>query len=268
MKAILPFYTINRLELPSVILNRIVIIEIISPPEAELNSQECSVLFLNDGQEIKSLGLKSILEELYIQEGLKNLISIALFAGERIEEYGVAGVLDFKGRGARAEPYHQFLIQEIFPLVKSYFGIKFYPEITAFVGFSLGGLAAFDFAWEHPEYISKVGVFSGSFWWRSKDLGSEYTEADRIMHSRILSSNHKPKLKFWLQTGTNDEKADRNQNGIIDSIDDTLDIVSSLEKKGYEYGKDIIYFEVEGGEHNFTTWSQVMPEFLKWAFLN
>jgi enterochelin esterase-like enzyme len=70
-------------------------------------------------------------------------------------------------------------------------------------------------------------------------------------------------LKFWFQTGTNDETDDRNKNGIIDSIDDTTDLIKLLKGKGYA---DIVYREVEGGEHNPKTWGEVLPDFLIWAF--
>ena len=90
-----------------------------------------------------------------------------------------------------------------------------------------------DIAWNNPQLFDKVGVFSGSFWWRSKELGKGYTDNDRIMHNIIRNTAAKPDLKFWLQTGTKDETADRNKNGIIDSIDDTVDLIKELESKGY-----------------------------------
>ena len=82
--------------------------------------------------------------------------------------------------------------------------------------------------------------------------------------SEILPS--KPDLKFWFQTGTNDETDDRDHDGIIDSIQDTLECIAELERKGFVWGKDIIYSETLGGEHNPETWSRAMPDFLIWAF--
>ena len=38
------------------------------------------------------------------------------------------------------------------------------------------------------------------------------------------------RLKFWLEAGTKDEAADRNNNGIIDAIDDTLDLITALKR--------------------------------------
>ena len=37
----------------------------------------------------------------------------------------------------------------------------------SFCGFSLGGLSALDIVWNHPTEFTKVGVFSGSLWWRT-----------------------------------------------------------------------------------------------------
>ena len=139
-------------------------------------------------------------------------------------------------------------------------------ETTAYAGFSLGGLSALDIAWNNADLFNKAGVFSGSFWWRSKELGKGYTDADRIAHAMIRETENKPELKFWLQTGTLDETADRNKNGIIDSIDDTIDLVKELEAKGYTRPEDIRYVEMVGGSHNAETWAKAMPKFLVWAF--
>jgi enterochelin esterase-like enzyme len=142
------------------------------------------------------------------------------------------------------------------------------PEDHAIAGFSMGGLSAFDIAWNHADYFKKVGAFSGSFWWRRRDANSRfYSESrDRIMHQQIRKGKIKPGLKFWFQTGTNDEASDRNKNGIIDSIDDTLDLIAALTRKGYRPFLDIQYLEIKNGEHNLKTWGEAMPHFLKWAF--
>ena len=72
-------------------------------------------------------------------------------------------------------------------------------------------------------------------------------------------------MRFWFQTGTLDESCDRNNNGVIDSIDDTLDLITELKLLGYG-DEDIKYLEVEGGKHHPKTWKGVLPDFLEWAF--
>ena len=130
----------------------------------------------------------------------------------------------------------------------------------------MGGLSAMDIAWNHPEYFPRMGAFSGSFWWRKKGLDQGYSEHDRIIHGLIRKSRIRKGMKFWFMAGTEDEKADRNKNGIIDAIDDTLDLIAELIKLGYKPYYDVAYYEVKGGKHDVPTWGRAMPEFLKWAY--
>lgn len=126
---------------------------------------------------------------------------------------------------------------------------------------------ALDLVWNHPEEFSKAGVFSGSLWWRQKAYDAGYTdEADRIMHNQIKASKTAPYgLRFFFQTGTLDEKSDRNHNGVIDSIDDTLDLIHELKQKGFSESA-IKYYEMEGGRHDVPTWADAFPHFLKWGW--
>ena len=138
----------------------------------------------------------------------------------------------------------------------------------AFAGFSLGALMALDIVWNHPEKFTKAGLFSGSFWWRSIDQTEDDYDDDqhRIMHQEIRNGSYFPGLKFFFQCGNMDETMDRNNNGIIDSIDDTLDLISELEQKGYKREKDINYLEMPDGKHDIATWGRAMPVFLKWGW--
>jgi enterochelin esterase family protein len=235
-------------------------------PEGFDGLDKINLLLLNDGQETENLELRSTLEKLYSYQQITPTLVAAIHAGERIQEYGVAGNPDFKGRGSKASAYTSFITQELVPRLQELIGMKTFGTI-AFAGFSLGGLAALDIAWNNPALFDKVGAFSGSFWWRSKDLKDGYLDdQDRIMHKIIRQKQHRPDLKFWFQTGTNDETADRNQNGIIDSMDDTVDLIRTLESKGYNRSEDIQYVEMINGKHNVETWAKAMPKFLRWAF--
>lgn len=234
-------------------------------PEGEV-TEPINLLLLNDGQEAENLRLGETLDMLYEAGMLKPVAVAAIHAGtERIQEYGVAGNPDYKQRGSKAGAYTQFIVKELLPAIKKETGVESFAT-TAYAGFSLGGLSAMDIAWNNPQLFNKVGVFSGSFWWRSKELRKGYSDADRIMHRMIHYTAGKPDLQFWLQTGTKDEAADRNQNGIIDSIDDTVDVIKELEAKGYKRPADIQYLEIVGGTHGVATWAYAMPKFLLWAF--
>jgi enterochelin esterase-like enzyme len=123
-----------------------------------------------------------------------------------------------------------------------------------------------DIVWNNANQFSKVGVFSGSLWWRRKAYDEGYDdEMDRIMHLQVRQGIFSPWLKFFFQCGTEDEQEDRNKNGVIDSIDDTLDMILELKAKGYT-DEHIKYVEVEGGRHDVKTWEKVFPEFLQWGW--
>ncbi len=201
---------------------------------------------------------------MYQKKNIKLLLTVGIKAGNRLEEFGISGRSDFKGRGAAALQYRQFVTQELLPAIYTQTNITAFASYTI-AGFSLGALSALDIAWHETAIFSKVGAFSGSFWWRSKDFTKSQPDKHRMAHQMISKSNIKPALKFWFQAGTQDEKSDRNQNGIIDSIDDTTSLIYELYQKGYQKEKDVRYLELIGGKHDIETWGKVMPEFLCWA---
>lgn len=217
---------------------------------------------------MEELGMEAILSSLYRESAIRPIICAAIHAGkERKMEYGIASQPDYLGRGARAAAYTSFIMQELIPYIKNHYAVPAFKQ-KAFAGFSLGGLMALDIVWNHPTEFTKAGVFSGSLWWRSIDQHEkEYDDNQhRIMHQEIRKGNYQPGLKFFFQSGNKDETNDRNNNGIIDSIDDTLDLIRELVAKGYDAEKDICYIELPEGAHDIPTWAKAMPEFLKWGW--
>ncbi len=251
----------------STFLKRTVVVDFYFPANVN-TANSASVLLINDGQDMVRMEFAEILEKMYGVDMISPLICICIHCGmERKREYGVAGIPDYKGRGDKAQLYTRFILEELLPVVKSRF-----PETEskpkAFAGFSLGALSALDIVWHHPDIFNKAGVFSGSLWWRSMDQElPEYDDQEhRIIHKVIREDVAKPGLKFFFQCGNMDETKDRNNNGIIDSIDDTLDLMYELKEKGYEPGRDIEYLELSDGRHDVPTWGKAMPVFLNWGW--
>lgn len=237
-------------------------------PVIPVKEGKLQLLLLNDGQNLEELGLVHLLQDLYFEEKIDPLLCVGIHAGaERKMEYGVAAEPDYIGRGAKADLYTSFIIEELLPYL-----YKKDPDISftgkAFAGFSLGALSALDIVWNHPGEFQKAGVFSGSLWWRSVDQDDpEYKDEEhRIMHLQIRNGKYEPGLKFFFQCGNKDETLDRNGNGIIDSIDDTLDLIRELVAKGYDAKKDIAYLELKDGRHDIPTWGSAMPMFLEWGW--
>jgi len=256
----------NILGVHSKLLNRDVHVNLLLPDFEE--GKRYPFLLLNDGQDMTALRMKEHLQELVAQQIIEPIIVAGVVAGDRLQEYGVANKKDYLKRGSRAKAYSQYITTELLPYLEYKYPIALEAQHHVIAGCSMGGLSAVDIVWNHSKIFEKVGAFSGSFWWRRRDSRSPFysDHRDRIMHHEIRHGKKKDNLKFWLQTGTWDEESDRNKNGIIDSIDDTLDLISELTKKGYRPFHDIVYYEVEKGKHNLETWAEAMPVFLKWAF--
>jgi enterochelin esterase-like enzyme len=229
---------------------------------------ETSLLLINDGQELSRLGLAGILEELDGRGSLDPLLCVGIHAGAaRKLEYGTAGQPGYQGWGSSAGAYSRFVLEELIPAIRIRFGVQTFRE-KAFAGFSLGALSAMDIVWHHPQEFAVLGCFSGSLWWRTKDkTDPAYDEKrDRIVHDYVRKGGYYPWLKFFFECGTEDEQEDRNQNGVIDSIDDTQDLIVELVRKGYDPERDIRYLEIAGGRHEVGTWAKAMPEFLLWGW--
>jgi enterochelin esterase family protein len=256
---------VERVQLPSRHLKRSVIIDVYLPKDVAEPSA-MSLLLINDGQDLPHMNFAGMLDGLLHEKRINPVLCVGIHASEaRKMEYGTAKYPDYEGRGAKAGLYQQFILDELLPYIHTTYQVPLFQK-TVFAGFSLGGLMAIDAMWNYPHIFSVAAVFSGSLWWRSKGLDNGYNEAtDRIMHKQIREGKHQPGLKFYFTTGSLDETSDRNGNGIIDSIDDTLGLIEELKNIGYT-DADICYINFEDGKHDVATWGRAMPHFLAWAF--
>ena len=267
----------------SVFLDRNVIFDCYLPTEVQHHS-DISLLLINDGQNLSEMparpgysrptgssgraggGFENILEE--NTDVSTPLLCVGIHCStDRKNEYGTVDVLDYKGRGTKAAAYQQFIFEELLPFIKSTYIIPSFKE-KSFCGFSLGALSALDIVWKNPQEFSRVGLFSASLWWRTLSQDDEMFDENihRIMHMKIRNGDYYPWLKFFFETGTQDETADRNKNGIIDAIDDTVSLIDELVLNGYDRKTDIKYLELADGKHDVATWAKAFPEFLKWGW--
>jgi esterase/lipase superfamily enzyme len=237
-------------------------------PAGYASMPDLPLLLINDGQDLPKMPFDEMLEILVSTNMIQPLFCVGIHcSAERKNEYGTAKVPDYKGRGAKAALYTRFVMEELIPYLRKTYHIFSFSE-KAFAGFSLGGLTALDIVWNNAEEFTKVGVFSGSLWWRDKDQEEEdFDEAhDRIMHRQVREGMYMPWLKFFFEVGTLDEVADRNKNGVIDSIDDTMAMIAELIEKGYDPTMGIKYLELTDGRHDVPTWARAFPEFLQWGW--
>lgn len=257
--------TVTQAVFYSEYLEREVIFDIYLPQNLR-NTDQVGLLLINDGQDLLTMAFDEMLEELFSSHTIEPLICIGIHCGpERKMEYGTAYSPDFKGRGARAGLYTKYIFDELLPYIRKTFHLPIFRD-KSFAGFSLGALSALDIVWNQATEFHRIGIFSGSLWWRRKGYEDGYDdEQDRLMHLQIRKGGFYPWLQFFIECGKQDETADRNQNGIIDSIDDALDLIVALKSKGYT-DEHIQYLELEDGTHDVTTWAKVLPTFLEWGW--
>lgn len=253
-------------ELYSRHLQRHVKLTIISTPLPD-DKNDMNLLILNDGQDIAQFRVREIVDSLYSKNLIKPLLIVGIHAGDRMKELGVAGYTDYLNRGEKADHYDAFVNNELYPFAKKNATLRKFKSV-AIAGCSMGGLSAFDIAWNRADKIDKVAVFSGSFWWRDKDdKAADYSdEKNRIMLNKLKASRKKPGLKYWFYAGDKEEEGDRDKDGIIDVVDDTKDLISLINSKNVCLPDDIRFTEDVNGKHDYSSWSSQLPAFLIWAF--
>ncbi|HVU15570.1 MAG TPA: alpha/beta hydrolase-fold protein [Candidatus Didemnitutus sp.] len=219
-----------------------------------------------DGQTMPQWELAATLDNLATgPQPIFPVVAAIPASADRLEEYGTAGIPDFAGRGKRARAFQDFLVSGVIPAIRARTHAGRTREGIGIFGASMGGLGALDTAWNHPAVFGFAGIFSGSLWWRSDDSSPAARQSSRIMLGRIRATTPRPDLRLWFEAGTADEKDDRDGNGVIDAIQDTTELIDAMVERGFRRGVDVVYRQVEGGEHNERTWAGVLPEFLRWG---
>ena len=248
--------------LPSRHLGRAVELSVLLPPRYRINLlHRYPVVLLNDGQDFGALELRARLAATYRARIVTPMIIVGLHADERrMREYGTSGGADYAGRGDLADAHRRFVTEELVPWLRAAYRTRADRRAWAIGGFSLGGLSAFDIAWHHELLFGHVGCFSASFWWRATPFDEGDPDAGRVAVDRTARAVRAADLSYFFAVGSAEEDSDRNGNGVIDAVDDTLDVIAALRDLGVP-GADVHYHYVEGGRHDHASWG---PALLVW----
>ena len=237
------------------------------PGYAQEHNRRYPTLYVNDGQDQEALQLRETLANLFQRRQLPHIIVVAVPTNpHRLQEYGTAVCPNAQNLGTKAGEYGRCLAAELMPAINQQFHTSQNPAETGIFGVSLGGLSAFDIAWNHPDLFGVVGVMSGSFWWRTAEDETRMPPNQLIAPAMVRGTAVKPPLRLWFEAATQDEASDRDGNGVIDAIQDTLELIAELRVLGFAPGEEVVYVEVPGGRHNYDTWAEFFPHFLRWAF--
>jgi enterochelin esterase-like enzyme len=243
-------------------------VEVYLPPGygSEL-TRRYPVLYSNDGQGLGGIDIGTLMATQVLAGRMVPIIIVGIHSDTdwRNEEYALAGKQAMTVNGAGAAAFQQFVLDSVMPLIEERYRVARGPSHTALMGWSLGGLSAFDMVWNHPERFGIAGLFSGSFWWRDNNGTAAERQAGRLTHRMVREGVAHPGQRYWFVAGRQEETDDRDDNGVIDAIQDADELIGEMERKGFRRGGDIGW-KVVDGDHSLTTWARVLPEFLVWAF--
>jgi enterochelin esterase-like enzyme len=243
-------------------------VEVYLPPGYDIDStRRYPILYSNDGQALGVMDAAAIMATQVLAGRMTPIIIVGIHSDTdwRGEEYALAGQTAMEVNGAGAAAFQQFVLDSVIPLIEERYRVERGASHAAFMGWSLGGLSAFDMVWNHPDRFGIAGLFSGSFWWRDNNGTPAERQAGRLTHRMVRNSSARPGLRFWFMTGRQEETDDRDGNGVIDVIQDVDELIGELERKGYRRGGEIAWKQVDG-DHSLATWSRLLPDFLVWAF--
>lgn len=252
-------------------------------------------LYVNDGQDMEAVGLQSTLDDLYRYKLIRPLIVVAIdMPQDRMAGYGVSdrakGVsvvapTKYGPVGANAQAYSQWLAETLVPYVDMHWRTRRAADQRWLLGWSLGAINAFSVGWQYPQVFGRTGAFSPSFWLSTDSSDARAVQATRIAHALVETAPPPPESRFFFAAGDAEEKNDRDGDGIIDVIDDVLDLMrgwtggdgrvhKGLKQLGYSTNVDdatrpdasaAVFYRLPGGEHNQKSWARMLPAFLQWA---
>lgn len=133
-------------------------------------------------------------------------------------------------------PYANYVCDVVKRYVDKKFPTKKDRKHTGLMGSSLGGLISLWMAHKLPETFSKVACLSGAF---------EFKDRGKKSFRDFLSGCGEQDLRIYLDTGT-----------VRDGAPATRKVCDTYLASGWKQGKNFMYFEDKGAEHNERCWRE------------
>ncbi|HYD78241.1 MAG TPA: alpha/beta hydrolase-fold protein [Paucimonas sp.] len=223
------------------------------PPSYNENSlKRYPVLYMHDGQNLFDAATAFGGVEWRVDETIDSLVG-----GGRMDEVIVVGIdntadriaeytmcCDSQHGGGKLDLYSAFVRDTVKPYIDQHLRTLPGKDNTALMGSSLGGLASFYIARNHPAVFAKEASLSSSFWWN-----------DRYMVKTVAASTAKAPVRIYLDAGT--------QN---DGLADTTAMRDALIADGYVQGADLYYYVAQGASHNEASWAARLDRPLTYLF--
>lgn len=227
------------------VLNNDRMIDIYLPPSYETHKDSSyPVIYMHDGSNLFDPDLASSDTDWKIEKTVEKLVS-----QNKVEEVIVVGIHSDNNRdyeytwvameengekkGGGGDKYAEFVATELKPFIDRNYRTLKDRENTAVIGSSFGGLISLYLGLHYPDVFSKIGAMSASLWWADGII---------IEHLSTIRGN----LKIWFDIGTEEDMSRKL----------FINLKELLISKGYIEGKEFIYFEDKGAEHNEYNWAK------------
>jgi predicted alpha/beta superfamily hydrolase len=222
------------------------------------------VLYMHDGQNLFDAGTSFIgvewgvdetLERMIREDQVTPLIVVGIYNNSR-RAYEYTPTQDAgRGEGGGASHYADFIVGELKPFIDENYRTRPEREHTGIMGSSLGGIVSLYIAWTHPDVFTKVGAMSTAYWWSNSQILTMLEE-----------TSPPPGVKVWLDMGTAEDSADRNNDEVPDIIEQHRLARNILMRKGLEIPRTLRYIEDEGAVHNEHAWAARFPQAVEYLF--
>jgi predicted alpha/beta superfamily hydrolase len=200
------------------------------PGYAENTLKRYPVLYMHDGTNLffpheaftgEEWQVDETMNALDAMSTIDKVIVVGIYAGERMNEYTKPGY----------ERYGRFIVEELKPFVDGTFRTLPTKANTAVMGSSLGGVVSMYLGWQWPEVFSKMACMSSTFGWQD-DLFER------------IAAEAKKDVRIYLDSGWPG-----------DNYEVTVAMRDLLLERGYELGKELLYYAFPQALHSEKYWA-------------
>jgi predicted alpha/beta superfamily hydrolase len=230
------------------------------PPAYHQAQRRFPVLYMHDGQNLFDQATSYAGEwradetlEALDKEGIAAIVVGVPNAGERrMFEYGP---FHHNEQAGDADAYLAFLADTLKPIIDRDFRTLPQREHTGLLGSSMGGLVSLYGFFHRPETFGLVGAMSPSLWFGGGAIFDDVAAAPRVPG------------RIYLDMGTLEGPLPRGRARVRPLVRrmlaDARRMDELLRAKGYVPGRDLLFVEDAGGQHNEADWARRLPDALR-----
>ena len=229
------------------------------PPGYQPDGEPCSVLYLQDGQNLfdpatafngQEWRADITADRLVLTGAIEPLIIVGIYntGVRRISEY--TPTKDPRRRkGGKGERYARMMAHDLKPFIDREYRTRRAAAHTGVGGSSLGALVSLEAGLLYPRVFGRLAILSPSVWWDNRSI-----------LDMVRAYNFPSRPRIWLDCGTDEGDAPRQ------SLADLELLRHALLEKGWRDGVDLRCCEVPGAGHNEAACAARFGDVLQYLF--